>query len=72
LIVHTKNEIQNLGFNCSLEMKWVDTGKSKASMSSEKTSSKKAIATTAKKGRDSTRTEGNLPDRVGGDNNVSK
>ena len=53
-------------------MKWVDTGNSKASTSSEKTSSKKAITATAKKGKDATRTEGNLPDRVGGDSNVSK
>ena len=52
-------------------MKWVDIGKSKASTSSEKTSSKKAITATTK-GKDATRSEGNLPDRVGAESNVSK
>jgi len=77
LILHTKNEIQILGFKFSLKMKWVDSGNSKAITSSEKTSSKKAIAvektsSTAKNGIESTRTVGNMPNRVGVDSNVSK
>jgi len=53
-------------------MKWVDSGNSKAITSSEKTSSKKAIAvektsSTAKNGIESTGTVGNMPNRVGVD-----
>jgi len=59
-----------------LKIKWVDSGNSKAITISEKTSSKKAIAaekmsSTVKKGIESTRTVGNMPNRVRVDGIVS-
>lgn len=61
-----------------MKMKWIENGNSKVSMCSQKTSSTKTVAATAKKGtkKTSSTTEGNVKEGRnvlnGGDNNVSK